>query len=294
MGTEAHVIVRGRDPMPLLERARTRIDELERLWSRFLPDSELSLLNASGGAPRVVSPETFALLRLAVRGWRGDGRAIRSHRARRRARSRVYEILLGTARRARPRGSGRAAARLWWHRVRRRARIVVLPPGVAIDPGGIGKGFAADLVVKNLRAGGANGACVNIGGDLRVFGANRHGHDWNVDVEDPLSGAAPLRRLHVGDGAIATTSRTRRRWDTDAGDRHHLIDPVTGTSADTGIAAVTVVASEGWLAEVLAKAAFLAGAGEAERMLVANHAAGLLVTDDGTVLTLGPIGQYLA
>ena len=173
------------------------------------------------------------------------------------------------------------------------ARLVVLPPGVTIDPGGIGKGFAADLVVEEVRAGGATGACVNIGGDLRVFGVNRHGRPWSVDVEDPNSGGAAIRRLHVNDGAVATTSRTRRRWNTDGGHRHHLIDPATGTSADTGTAAVTVVAAEGWLAEVLAKAAFLAGPADAEDVLLANQAAGLLVTDDGEVRTLGPIGEYL-
>ena len=60
-------------------------------------------------------------------------------------------------------------------------RIVTLPAGARFDPGGIGKGLAADLVADELRSFGAAGVCVNVGGDLRVAGAAPGAGDAWVD-----------------------------------------------------------------------------------------------------------------
>src|SRR6188474_3172238 len=68
MGSDVHVVVVG-DPS-LLAVATFRVDELERRWSRFRPDSEISRLNAHRGEPVVVSVETFALVERSVRAWR--------------------------------------------------------------------------------------------------------------------------------------------------------------------------------------------------------------------------------
>ena len=69
MGSSAHVIVVGGHPS-LPARARRSLDALERAWSRFLPDSEVSLLNASPGSRCAVSPETRLLVRRAIEGYR--------------------------------------------------------------------------------------------------------------------------------------------------------------------------------------------------------------------------------
>src|SRR5436305_1527638 len=68
MGTNCHLVVVGGGPA-LAERAIARIDELERRWSRFLPASELSRLNAHAGHPAVVSEDTFNAIARAVAGW---------------------------------------------------------------------------------------------------------------------------------------------------------------------------------------------------------------------------------
>jgi len=68
MGTTAHVVVLGGGPG--VEQCRRRLGELERRWSRFLPDSELSRLNDAAGSGVQVSPQTAALVDRAVRAWR--------------------------------------------------------------------------------------------------------------------------------------------------------------------------------------------------------------------------------
>src|SRR5262249_18505013 len=68
------------------------------------------------------------------------------------------------------RGEWRARARGIETIGRAGRHAVRLPAGVGFDPGGIGKGLAADMVVEELFARGAHGACVNVGGDVRVRG----------------------------------------------------------------------------------------------------------------------------
>ncbi len=110
-------------------------------------------------------------------------------------------------------------------------------------------------------------------------------------MDDPFrTGRAGL--LALGEGAVATSTRLRRTWT--RGDRslHHLIDPRTGAPADAGLASVTVVAGEAWRAEVLAKAAFVAGAREGAALLEAAGATGLLLTDDGDVVELPGLDRF--
>ena len=93
------------------------------------------------------------------------------------------------------------------------------------------------------------GPClVNAGGDL----AGR-GRLWPVGVET----ADGELTLGLENGALATSGRDRRRWQRDGHERHHLIDPATGTSAEGEFLRVTVLAPTAVDAEVLAKAAFL-------------------------------------
>jgi thiamine biosynthesis lipoprotein len=73
---------------------------------------------------------------------------------------------------------------------------------------------------------------------------------------------------------------------------HHLIDPRTGSPVDSGLASVTVVAPEAWQAEILAKAAFIAGRDAADVIADAPGATGLLVHDDGVVDELPGLARY--
>jgi thiamine biosynthesis lipoprotein len=173
-------------------------------------------------------------------------------------------------------------------------RAVRLPPGVALDLGGIGKGAAADEVsAELLDAGvpGVTGVLVNLGGDLRARGEAPARHGWVIDVDDPLDTDA-TGLLAVTEGAVATSTKLRRRWTRGERSLHHLIDPRTGLPAETGLASVTVVAGEAWRAEVLAKAAFVAGVDEGRTLVEATEATGLFVTDAGEVVELDGLGRF--
>lgn len=276
MGTTAHILVVG-GTFDHLEQARRRIGQLERRWSRFLPDSEVSTINASDGLPLIVSRDTTLLVERSVQAWRATaGRFDPTvHDA---VVAAGYDGAFAGGPVPAPLPAVAPSPGLHDVAVDRDTGLVWFPAGVHLDPGGIGKGLAADLVVKELRAAGVGGACVNLGGDLRVDGLAPQGDTWSVAIDDPRDRSHELTRIPLTSGGVATSSRLDRSWEIDGVPAHHLIDPASGRPADTEIVAVTAVAATAWWAEVTATWAFL-GDGE-PRALGATEV--LLVTADGT------------
>jgi thiamine biosynthesis lipoprotein len=267
------------------DRARRWLLDAHKRLSRFLDDSELTLLNRD---PRREVPASPLLRRLAT--------AVRW--AAERSRGLVDATLLHELERAgykdsmdgveKPRIKGplggverRPAqphpARRWREiHVDDAAGTIARPPGIAIDSGGIAKGLLADLVAAELASNRTY--AVDCCGDIRIGGTA--GLERPVLVGDPLGGE-PIHELALSDGAIATTGIGRRRWlGPDAEVAHHLLDPRSGEPAFTGIAQVTAIAPSGVLAEVYAKAALLSGPAGAAAWL--PHG-GVIVDDGGAV-----------
>ncbi len=291
MGTSVHVVVHG-DP-DLADLAQQEIERLEQLWSRFLPASEISQLNDAAGSWVSVSPETVelverAVLAHAVTGGRYDptvlGDVIRA------GYDRSFDEL-SLVRRA------EAPASPLHHGVEgididATGGRVRLPVGVGFDPGGIGKGLAADLVAMLLDGEGVAGVLINIGGDLRAVGCAPDGNDWTIDL-DPAASGTPHATAVLDHGAIATSTVLRRRWEIDGTEHHHLIDPATGEPADSGVVAVSVLAGHGWQAEVLAKAALVAGLEDGLRLITSVGAEGLVIDAHGGVHPTAGFARFL-
>ncbi len=279
MGSEAHVVVTG-DPR-LLRMARARIEELERRWSRFVPTSEISFLNSHRGAPHPVSPDTFQLVDRAIRGWRATG-------------GRFDPTILGDLIRegydrpfqavALDPGSGVSVLRRNAGGIRTdaEAQTIELPSDAGFDPGGLGKGLGADIVVEELLAAGAEGACVNLGGDLRVEGVGPDHGRWLISVDHPTE-PRPAALVALAAGGVATSTSLKRAWTVGRRRRHHLIDPETGHSLQSPAVAVTALARDAASAEIATKNALLADAGSELAALEELGSDGLIVTGDGGV-----------
>ena len=301
MGSVAHLVVRGGDGS-VVEWAVAEIARLEALWSRFRADSDVARCNAASAAEartRVrVAPETCELLTRAVSMWRStegrfDPTVLRALEANgydetfERVRARNAGAS-GLAVVSAPRGrepirfaiprAGAATRRVGPEAAPGCAGIVIdgadrcvaLPNGVTLDLGGIGKGYAADLVAEGLVARGAVGACVSLGGDVRAAGDGPSEGRWAVPVEDPLDESREMFTYPLEQGAIVTSTVRFRQW-VHLGRRcHHIIDPATGAPARTGVVAVVVADAQAWRAEVLAKAALVAGV-DAGRALLERH-----------------------
>jgi FAD:protein FMN transferase len=303
MGSTCEVTVVGGFSEALLSLARRRIQCLENRWSRFLPNSELSLLNDSSicssyaGRPHRVSDDTYLLIDHGVAAWRWtNGRFDPSvlHVVVQAGFDRSF-VSLGVSPGPGP-GPGQsvalsdpsdlfavgglAAPGCGGIVLDQAARTVMLPPGVGIDPGGFGRGLAADLVVETLMEAGARGACVNMGGDLRVTGEAPNG-GWKIGIANPFMVDDLITMVMLEDHGLATSNRPIRRWNSDGVENNHLFDLATG-KIDEGLVSASIISGQAWWSEVLAKVAMVDTSAR-KRFLPLMGAHGLYVHHDGEV-----------
>lgn len=293
MGAAARVLVVG-GPGGLAEEAVRRVEDLEARWSRFRPRSELSQLNGRPGAPVIVSEETFGLVERAVFGWQATGGRFDPtvHDAVVAAGyDRSFELVGRGACSAEPAAGTPGCAGVVLDAI---VQAVTLPEGVRIDFGGVAKGYAGDLLAAELLAAGAAGVLVDLGGDVRFAGEPPTGDAWVLAVEHPSDESETIARLGLAAGAVATSSRRFRRWSAGGREVHHLLDPRTGAPASTDVASATVVAGEGWWAEVLTKAAFVAGMREGPALVSGLGATGIVVSCDGDVAEIDGFAELAA
>lgn len=269
----------------------TLFRQAEQMMSRFLPDSELSHLNAAD-TPQTVSPGLFAVIETALwaaqqTGGLYDPTILADLESAGYDRSFEYVAkrsdFVWTAPTDALDVTGRRTS--YSEIVLDPVTFAVAKPvGVRLDLGGIGKGWTVDRAAEQLVGAGA--FLVNAGGDLYAHGRPGHPRGWRVTIEHPLRRTHWIARLFIDHAGLATSTTMKRRWAVDGRSRHHLIDPRTGQPAITDALSVTVVAPRTVTAELLAKVALLLGADAGiDYLSGAAGVEGLIYTADGRVLT---------
>lgn len=156
-------------------------------------------------------------------------------------------------------------------------------PGVRVHLGGIGKGYAIDRAVAQLRAAGFDDFLIQAGGDMYASGTN-NGPSWRLGIADPRGEHAAFAALDVRDATFSTSGDYERFFIKDGVRYHHLIDPDTGVPA-RGCRSVTIVAASALTADVLSTGVFIMGP-EAGMQLIeqAPDVEGVIVTAKNEVL----------
>ncbi len=234
------------------------IKRLERLLSTWIPDSELSRVNASAGVTAVpVSPETLTVVRRSLQVAEMTGGA--------------FNIAIGPAIDAwnisadprlpttaeldvlRPLIDLQAVHADVWERTIRLDRA-----GMRIDVGGIGKGYAADQAVLAMKKSGASAGVVALAGDIKTFGRLPGRGTFPIGIQHPRKDGAVVALVELQDEAISTAGDYERFFVKDGVRYHHILDPLTLQPA-SGCQSVTVIAKEGILADGLDTGIFVMG-----------------------------------
>jgi thiamine biosynthesis lipoprotein len=272
-----------------------RLEDLESRWSRFRPDSEITRVN---NAQRNRAPASDVGEWIEVSAITGELVA-RAELARERTGGRVNSLMLNqlsglgydrshdlleltTEPTCTHDRRGQPATR---EQIEIEGSSIRLPKGSAFDPGGIGKGLAADLVLEDMLDAGAHWAMVSLGGDIRFGGDELLAQGLTVHIDDPRNKAGLLGATRVHGGALATSSTTARRWNQDTSVHHHLLDPATGLPTLSPRRAATVFAQNAWWADVVAKSVIVDPSIDAD-LLRTWECEAVVFTDD-TILDLG-------
>lgn len=130
-------------------------------------------------------------------------------------------------------------------------------PGMRIDLGGIGKGYAVDRGIELLRQRGVARALVTAGGDSRIIG-DRFGRPWLVAIRHPDDPEKVVTRIPLSDAAISTSGDYERYFEEGGVRYHHIIDPHTGHSASK-VRSATIIGPTATDTDGMSKTAFILG-----------------------------------
>ena len=143
-------------------------------------------------------------------------------------------------------------------------------PGMEIDLGGIAKGYTSSRVMEIFKEYGVEHGLVSLGGNVQALGGKQDGNPWRVAIQNPESELDYLGVLEIADKCVITSGGYERFFEQDGVRYHHIIDPRTGSPADSGIISSTIISSDGALADGLSTSLFIMGLEEAEKYWRAN------------------------
>lgn len=263
----------------------TRLNDIERRYSRYLDNSLVSMINRRAGTQTFteIDTETTALFDLAGQLWReSEG---------------LFDLTSGPLRRAfNFQNSGAASPEyleaaltlIGWGRIEWRENALRLPvAGMEIDLGGLVKEYAADCAAQLMRAAGVKHGLIELAGDLVAIGTQASGAPWSVGIRDPQQEGSILA-VHLTDSAMATSGNYARVIKHEGQTYGHLLDPRSGLPVE-GPTSVTVIDNRCLTAGAVSTVACLKTNGDAEQWLNQAGLPWLIINTDNTMS--GPIAD---
>lgn len=235
---------------PALLAARDACRRFERLFSKTLPHSEVSLLNAAGGARVQLSEDSYRLLEGSI----GFCRSSQG----------CFDITLGPVLALWDFKSGHipsqacisaALQHVGWEQLQlggapgqRWAQLA--SPQASVDVGGTAKGYIADCLCEQLAAAGLHSFVVNLGGNIAVRGGRPDGSPFSIGIRDPRTPGQTLASVQLFEGSVVTSGLTERCFTAPDGTRYsHILNPRTGWPIAPDALSATIVAASSFVAD---------------------------------------------
>jgi thiamine biosynthesis lipoprotein len=234
-----------------------RMSALESVLSRFIPASELSLLNRNGRVAPASRPFLDVLQQAQLISTLSDGAfdvtilPVLS----------LYQDSVLTGQRLPSKPAIQRAKELVDFRqlVINNDSVLLTRPGMGITLDGIAKGYIVDAAVAVLREHGFGDVLVKAGGDLMALGQTERREQWEIGIQNPRGEqGALIARFSAKNQAVATSGDYMQPFTADFSE-HHILNPRTGHSAPE-LSSATVVAPTAMLADALATAVMVTGA----------------------------------
>ncbi len=241
-------------------------DKYEKLFSRTIPDSEISLINSNSqnGVYTKVSADTIALLKYGIQYSEiSNGR---------------FDITVGEL------------TKLWDYdkmtvpkeeEIRscvknidyrqlliRENEVLLNNPHSSLDVGGIAKGYIADRLKEYLKHNAVKKGMINLGGNILLIGTKPDKTDYNIGIQRPFSAdGTSLAILHISDESIVTSGVYERYFRKGEELFHHILDTGTGYPVSNGLLSVTIVSEKSVDGDGLSTSVFALGMAEGMKLV---------------------------
>ena len=172
-----------------------------------------------------------------------------------------------------------------YKQVRQNGSDVSIPADVQVDLGGIAKGYTSDRIMQVFADNGVTSGIVSLGGNVQALGCKPDGSKWRVAVQDPNDEGENFAVVEIADEAVITSGGYQRYFEYNGRTYHHIMDPRTGTPADSGVISSTIISHDGTLADGLSTSLFIMGVDDALDYWRAHKEEfdAILMNKDGTV-----------
>lgn len=281
MGTLIEVTVVG-STSQLQEVANAALDEIKRIedLTSFYKESELNEINKNAGIqPVKVDPELLALIQRSLEISNLTDGAFDPTIG---VLSRLWNFSGTEGPRLPDQEEINAALKkVGWKKVevfQEKNEIFLPDKGMALDLGGIAKGYALNRAGQVIKSRRLKSALINAGGDIAAFGGKGSGVPWKIGIQDPRNPDAIAAVVQVVSGNVFTSGDYERFFDKDGIRYHHILDPASGYPA-SGVESVTIVAPDGTGAEGLSAAVFALGPEKGMRLIEQQANISCLIVD---------------
>lgn len=294
MDTVVTLQARGDNAKKAVEDGFTRLKEIEAFASTTIETSDVSRINTAAGKEAVqINPELFHILQVSqLYSQKTDG---------------AWDITVGplinlwgigteSQHVPAPEEIQKARALVDYKKLElneEKSTARLLQKGMCIDLGGIAKGYAADEVRKIYQQYGIQNGLINLGASsMYAVGVNGKNKPWAVGIKHPRKedNSIYLGIVHLKEESLSTSGDYERFFIADGKRYHHILDPVTGYPAESGVMSDTIiidgtVPDGGMLADLLTTAVFVMGPEKALTFLnQETEAAGELTLFDGKIV----------
>ena len=248
----------------LADSAVREVWRIERKYSRYLAENTFTRIHEQSGHWQEIDDETYRLLEFADQGWQiSDG---------------LFDLTSGVLRKVWSfNGSDQLPeqadiqvllsdigwSKLDYRKVGDKAELL-LPEGMELDFGGIGKEYAVDralgLMLAEAEADETSlSVLVNLGGDMACSGLRLNGETWKVAIERPDTDESSLALLSLAGGGLATSGDSRRYLLKEGVRYSHVLNPKTGWPVESAPRSITVAAPSCVQSGLIATLALLQG-----------------------------------
>lgn len=128
-----------------------------------------------------------------------------------------------------------------------------------IDLGAIAKGYTSSKIIDIFKENNIKSGMVTLGGNVQVLGKKPDGSLWKVGIQNPIGEDEYLGVLQTSDKAVITSGGYERNFTKNGKIYHHILDPSNGYPANNGLTSVTIISSDGTLADALSTSLFVMG-----------------------------------
>ncbi len=165
---------------------------------------------------------------------------------------------------------------------------------MAIDLGGIAKGYAADILKEFLLNKGFTKGIINLGGNVLTFGKKNKETLWKIGIQNPIDSRGQyIGTIETDESAVVTSGIYERYFEKNGNRYHHILDPDSGYPVENNLLSITIVAHNGIMADAYSTVVFSAGLIRGMEILEStDKLEGIFITKDKKIFVSSGLEEY--